>query len=110
MSSIKGRPLFLYRGVAQLVEYRSPKPRVAGSSPSTPATFKIVTLVSGIAIYMFKYFNQIKQEFYRITWPNRRKTISATIMVFIMIFIMAIYFFFVDWGLSSIVNLLLNLG
>src|SRR5690606_210736 len=27
------------RSVAQLVEHRSPKPRVVGSSPSTPASF-----------------------------------------------------------------------
>lgn len=27
-----------YRGVAQLVEYRSPKPGVVGSSPSAPAS------------------------------------------------------------------------
>ena len=29
----------LYRGIAQLVEHRSPKPGVGGSSPSAPATF-----------------------------------------------------------------------
>lgn len=59
---------------------------------------------------MFKYFSQIKQEFFRISWPDRRKTLSATAMVFVMIFIMALYFFFVDLGLSSVVNLLLNIG
>ena len=30
-------PALDYRGVAQLVEYRSPKPGVVGSSPSAPA-------------------------------------------------------------------------
>ena len=35
-------PIFsaIYRGIAQLVEQRSPKPRVLGSSPSTPAKEK----------------------------------------------------------------------
>ena len=33
------RPDHLYRGIAQLVEQRSPKPRVEGSSPSAPANF-----------------------------------------------------------------------
>ena len=28
---------FLHRGIAQLVEQRSPKPRAEGSNPSTPA-------------------------------------------------------------------------
>ena len=30
----------IYRGIAQLVEQRSPKPRAEGSSPSAPATNK----------------------------------------------------------------------
>ena len=30
----------VYRGIAQLVEQRSPKPRVEGSSPSAPAKLK----------------------------------------------------------------------
>ena len=28
--------LFYYRGIVQLVEYRSPKPQVVGSSPTAP--------------------------------------------------------------------------
>ena len=31
--------LHIYRGIAQLVEQRSPKPRAEGSSPSAPAKF-----------------------------------------------------------------------
>ena len=30
---------FKYRGIAQLVEQRSPKPRAEGSSPSAPAIY-----------------------------------------------------------------------
>ena len=30
---------FKYRGIAQLVEQRSPKPRAEGSNPSAPAIF-----------------------------------------------------------------------
>ena len=30
-----------FRGIAQLVEQRSPKPRAEGSSPSAPATFEV---------------------------------------------------------------------
>ena len=34
-------PIFsaIYRGIAQLVEQRSPKPRAVGSNPTAPATF-----------------------------------------------------------------------
>lgn len=34
-----------YRSVAQLVEHRSPKPRVEGSSPSWPESLKCVSEV-----------------------------------------------------------------
>ena len=32
--------IFLSRGIAQLVEQRSPKPRAEGSNPSAPAKFE----------------------------------------------------------------------
>ena len=36
--------IILRRGIAQLVEHRSPKPGVGGSSPSAPAKFKVYDL------------------------------------------------------------------
>jgi hypothetical protein len=35
---------FLHRGIAQLVEQRSPKPRAEGSNPSTPAKSTAVVI------------------------------------------------------------------
>ncbi len=45
------------RGVAQLVEQRSPKPRVVSSSLATPAT--LVLMIMAFAIFLIKmlYFN-----------------------------------------------------
>lgn len=37
VESCKGNPTHVFRAVAQLVEQRSPKPQVAGSSPVRPA-------------------------------------------------------------------------
>ena len=42
------------RGIAQLVEQRSPKPRAEGSSPSAPATFQKTLDFSRV----FCYFHQ----------------------------------------------------
>ena len=33
--------LFYYRGIVQLVEYRSPKPQVVGSSPTAPVRKRV---------------------------------------------------------------------
>gem|GEM_PF-5542591 len=38
------KPINSCRGLAQLVEHRSPKPRVVGSSPSAPARFNFKKL------------------------------------------------------------------
>lgn len=97
-----------------MVEYRSPKPRVAGSSPSAPAILIVIDkfMVKNIKIKisLFKFLHQVKQEFFKLTWPSRKRAGISTVMVFVMIFVMAIYFFFLDWILSSVVNLLLKLG
>ena len=34
----------IFRGIAQLVEQRSPKPRAEGSSPSAPAKLKVLEM------------------------------------------------------------------
>ena len=39
--------VFLYRGIAQMVEQRSPKPRAEGSIPSAPAKTEPPTYVGG---------------------------------------------------------------
>ncbi len=37
---LRKKPIF--RGIAQLVEQRSPKPRAEGSSPSAPAILRVL--------------------------------------------------------------------
>ena len=41
----------VHRGVAQLVEYRSPKPWVAGSSPPAPAKKIKSTIFRGLFLF-----------------------------------------------------------
>ena len=41
----KGKPCKRFRGIAQLVEQRSPKPRAEGSNPSAPAIKVFTTAV-----------------------------------------------------------------
>ncbi len=45
---------FWYRDVVQLVEQRSPKPRVGGSSPSVPANFKKTVSIKFYGKSIFK--------------------------------------------------------
>ena len=42
------------------------------------------------------YFNELKLEMRRVTWPNRKQVESTTIVVIITVFAFAAYFQIVD--------------
>lgn len=56
------------------------------------------------------FIRQVRQEVTKVTWPSRKETIISTIMVFVMVVIMAIFFFLVDQVLSLGVRSILGLG
>jgi len=58
----------------------------------------------------FEFIQQVRREVTKVTWPTRKETIITTVMVFIFVFLVAIFFFFVDQLLSYIVKLVLGLG
>jgi len=57
-----------------------------------------------------QFVRQVRQEISRITWATRRETISATITVFVMATIAALFFLLVDLVLSRLVQLVLGFG
>ncbi|MEQ8657671.1 MAG: preprotein translocase subunit SecE [Hyphomicrobiales bacterium] len=58
----------------------------------------------------FTFFQEVRQEVSKVVWPTRRETTVTTIMVFIMVFLAAIFFLAADQVLSFIVGQLLALG
>ena len=57
-----------------------------------------------------EFIQQVRQEMSRVTWPTRKETTVTTAMVFVMVFIAAIFFFVVDQVLSYGVRVLFGLG
>ena len=57
-----------------------------------------------------QFVQQVRQEASKVTWPTRRETTTSTAMVFIFVFLAAIFFFAVDWLLSQGVKLIFGLG
>lgn len=57
-----------------------------------------------------EFFQQVRQEVAKVTWPTRQETIVTTIMVFIMVLISSIFFLLADQVLSWFVQLILGLG
>ena len=92
-----------------MAERRSPKPKVGGSTPSTPAKKK--ELIKIMAKFRpVKYVQEVKNEMDKVTWPSRRETTVTSIMVLIFVFIAAIFFLLSDQLLSWVVGLILGIG
>jgi len=45
-----------------------------------------------------------------VTWPSRRETMISTIMVFVMVFLAAVFFFAADQLMGWLVGLVLGAG
>ncbi|MDM7851250.1 preprotein translocase subunit SecE [Pseudochrobactrum kiredjianiae] len=56
------------------------------------------------------FFRQVRAETAKVTWPTRRETVISTIMVVIMAFLAALFFFVADQVMAYGVELLLSLG
>ena len=57
-----------------------------------------------------QFIREVRQEVAKVTWPTRKETMITTIMVFIMVFLAAVFFILVDLGWKNIVELILGLG
>ena len=50
------------------------------------------------------------RKVYRQGWPSRKETMISTGMVFVMVFLAAIFFFLVDQVLAFAVRMIIGLG
>ena len=57
-----------------------------------------------------QFVRQVRQEVGRISWASRRETGTATLTVFVMVVIAAMFFLLVDMVLSNVVQFILGLG
>ena len=47
-----------------------------------------------------QFFQEVRRETSKVTWPSWKETYLTTIMVFIMVGITMLFFFAVDWILA----------
>ena len=89
-----------------MVERRSPKPEVGGSIPSAPAKKKENERMRN----PLKFFQEVKQEAFKVTWPTGKETIQGTIMVAIMAIIASLFFLLIDQFYKFFLDIILNIG
>ena len=56
---------------------------------------------------IIQFLREVKIELKKVTWPSRKDTIYATIIVLISVFIFGFFLGMVDLGLSRLVRLVL---
>ena len=87
-----------------MVERRSPKPEVGGSIPSAPAK-ETKNMKNPL-----KFFQDVKQEAFKITWPTKKDTVTGSLMVFVLASLAAVFFLLLDQILKFFLNLILSMG
>ncbi len=56
------------------------------------------------------FFTEVRQEVSKVTWPTRKETLVTTAMVFVMVTLVALFFFLVDQVLSVGISAILGFG
>ncbi len=56
------------------------------------------------------FISEVRQEVSKVTWPTRKETLVTTAMVFVMVALVALFFFLVDQVLSLGVSAILGFG
>jgi preprotein translocase subunit SecE len=58
----------------------------------------------------FKFFQEVRAETQKVTWPTRRETAVTTVMVFVMVAIASIFFLISDQIIRIVVTFVLGIG
>ncbi len=61
------------------------------------------------SISPFKFLQEVRAEAQKVTWPTRKETTVTTMMVFLMVFLAAIFFFGADQLMRVAVTFLLGI-
>jgi preprotein translocase subunit SecE len=56
-----------------------------------------------------KFFQEVRQETAKVTWPTRNETLISTVMVLIMVTLASLFFLAADQVISWLVTLMLSI-
>ena len=57
-----------------------------------------------------KFFQEVKQEAFKVTWPTGKETSQGTIMVAIMAIIASLFFLLIDQFYKFFLDIILKIG
>ena len=54
----------------------------------------------------WEFFKGARLELRKVVWPARKETVQITLVVFVMVVLVAVYMWMIDWGLHEIVRVI----
>ena len=64
--------------------------------------------VTGKVTELKQFFDESLVEIKKVTWPSRKETVSTSIAVVVLVFVMSLFLGVVDLGLTKLVELILS--
>jgi len=59
---------------------------------------------------VYKFYEQVKQEAFKVVWPTRKELTTATLVVVAVVIIFSLICLLLDYGLHNLVQFLLKVG
>ena len=57
-----------------------------------------------------KFFQDVKQEAFKVTWPTGKETMQGTLMVVAMAIVASLFFLLIDQFYKFFLDIILNIG
>lgn len=54
----------------------------------------------------WEFFKGARLELRKVIWPVKKETMQITVIVFVMVILVAIYMWVIDWGLHKVVRVI----
>ena len=56
----------------------------------------------------WEFFKGARLELRKVVWPARKETMQVTLIVFVIVILVAIYLWVIDWGLHKAVRMVMG--
>jgi preprotein translocase subunit SecE len=83
------------------------KPAQVLKRPPAAAKPKSSVAEDGIVQKSIQFLREVKIELKKVTWPSRKQTMGSTVVVIILVMIVSLFLGLVDFGLSSLMRMVL---
>jgi preprotein translocase subunit SecE len=89
---------------------KSRSPRTAPAAPAAGPVAASSVAAPKPPINPLRFWREVQAEGRKITWTSRKETWITAVMVFIMVLVMAVFFFGVDQLIGMAINSILQLA